>query len=291
MSDIVEQAKKFMGRGFEKLTAEDKLIVGKALLIGRKKNPANPDFGAWRKENGFGALNRMLLRDLLWLAENEHFLYYTEYYLKEGIQVARKAWMAENGKDKTHRERVIEVLEQLPEEECLTGKEIQAELPDVPSVPRVLTPLVDQGRIVRPFRNQYRLPNEQEKEEHQAEQAKSEGTRRDNVFDASHGILTIFNKVTKWIQQRGTSRPWPRSGEKYVSGSVFETMTCVAETWKLAITRKPAKDEVIDGDKIAGWAPGYRLRIVVDPVWVPVNTHWESLSKYHKPRKETEPKK
>ena len=53
-NDLIQQAQALTGRGLKRLTPRHKLLIGRALLIGKAENAALPDFGKWRRANGFG---------------------------------------------------------------------------------------------------------------------------------------------------------------------------------------------------------------------------------------------
>ena len=310
-TDIIREAQALVGKDRKLLTAEEKLIIGRALLIGRAENVNDNDFGKWRKENGFGHLRRNELADYQWLAENAHYDWFTEHANTNNVREARLAWEAEQ--DKLHgqskRDRIVQKVAELTENgDTISSQEIQAQFADISDVPRHLSPLVQQGRLVRPKRNSYRLPTEQEKAEQAAENAKAQqaeekatGTLPGWSALTRSGFGDVLRKVKKWVRQSGQTAPFSRSADKQarIGTTVEAFFPAEGETYREAVENAepvsetlvtPASSGIYLEDtthEVIGWVKGYRARVVVDPVWIPVNNHFESLDHHYKTRKES----
>jgi hypothetical protein len=313
--DIIQRAQALVGKSRDLLTAEDKLTIGRALLIGKAENPADRDFGKWRKANGFGHLRRNDMADYQWLAENAHYDWFIEYANTNNVRDARLAWEAEQGKKLGRHDRMAQVLEPAPPE-GMTLDEIQQAAPDLaPNARSRLTEMVQQGKAVRVSRGHYRLPNEQEKAQFAAENAKEQQAEEQSTGNVPgwssltrSGFLDALNKVRKWVRQTGQTAPFSRSADKAArTGTKVELFfPAESETYREAVESPNAKkDDLIDvsftsipdrsageeeetwEEPILGWVKGYRARVVVDPVWIPVDRKYQPRAEFYKPRKES----
>jgi hypothetical protein len=311
--DIIQQAQVLVGRNPDSLTPEEKLTIGRALLIGRAKNPANRDFGKWRKDNGFGHLRRADMADYQWLAEDGNYDWFIEYANTNNVRNARLAKEAEQGKKLDRHQRMAQVLEPAPPE-GMTLDEIQQSAPDLAANARSrLTEMVQRGKAVRVSRGHYRLPNEQEKAQFAAENAKQQQAQEQATGNAPgwssltrHGFRDVLDKVRKWVRQSGQTAPFSRSADKEArEGTNVEAFfPAEGETYRDAVESPNAKkDDLITveftsipdageeektwEEPILGWVKGYRARVVVDPVWIPVDRKYQSREEFYKPRKES----
>ena len=123
----------------------------------------------------------------------------------------------------------------------------------------------------------------------------------------TQGMLDVMQKVRAYVRAKGYTFPLPRSGDDHKPGTPAEyVFPAEGETYRDAVESPNAKlDDLINvsftsipdrsageeeetwEEPILGWVKGYRARVVVDPVWIPVDRKYQSRAEHYKPRKES----
>ena len=218
MTKALTKAKQFVRKGIEKLNSDDQYIIGLALLEGKQANPHKTEFGKWRRDNGFGDLNRNEVSDFMWLAE--HLDFYKEGY--PSPRKARQAWMELNPPELPKTEIVLDVFdkgEKLKAIEVANRTGLSKE-----DAGKLLASLANNGRLEKPERGVYCLPSGTAKPKKVSEQVRIEretsvGVSFNTINNTSNSIVSAitscvdFESAVRVLHEQANSHRTHYSGQ------------------------------------------------------------------------------